>query len=181
VTPEQKLILDDVEARLATKCLVAVTGQYGYLADEYGHYEDAPTEGDKLHCRACALGSLFLGLTASQMQSLEEWANSTDDDHMREELSKHFSKRTVVLIESAFEQDATSWGSGLYDSLAEYEEDIPWKMRRDAARFGDQYEEAEDRLKAIIKNIRANNGEFVPPPVNDEWDTDSNQDEDEEE
>jgi hypothetical protein len=162
MTPEQKQILDDVEARIAIEELIPTRGDYGNV------YID---EGRK-YCRACAVGSMFIGLTNSKMLSLEEELKTISSQNMRSVLSEYFSKRTIVLMESAFETSAISWGEEMFlctngggerVDIEAYEKEIPEKHRMNAARFGLRYPNVTERLKAIIANMRANGGEFIPP------------------
>jgi hypothetical protein len=153
MTPEQIQILDDVDERIRGGCLIPSIGRYACI-------EQSPK--GKITCEACALGSLFLGLVDTHKQgTLREW-ELTGHSRMREDLSKYFSKRTIILIECAFETNDRPFGSTDEAFVRDYTAIAPEELREKAAEFGRKYTSDGRRLRAILNNIRKNDGEFIP-------------------
>jgi hypothetical protein len=112
------------------------------------------------HCDVCALGACFIshiGLfnnVASSAVIRKSYDNSVpciyfDYNVMMKSLRKTFSSDNLYLIESAFEKRAVYGAGGGTDVQA-------------AVVFGERYGDPSERLKAIMRNIIANNGRFVP-------------------
>lgn len=132
---------DTIEALNARK-IVAKCGVY--LA------HDAELNGDKLPndyaCKACALGSMFVGLT-TRVKDLSVKGHQCRS-HITEDLSKYFSDIQLDMVESAFEQREMGWAHSY--------------KTRPAKEFGNKYSDSDDRLRAIMQNIIDNNGTFKP-------------------
>lgn len=120
------------------------------------------TESDRMNgdsCKVCALGALFAcAVELHGGGKYKFWVPSRRI--IAEYLEPYFSKDQLGLIESAFEVNA-SWGECTDD--AQKAEDF-------GAQFGHKYnckgyprfDTATARMKAIMQNIIANNGTFVP-------------------
>ncbi|RJQ25713.1 hypothetical protein C4577_04945 [Candidatus Parcubacteria bacterium] len=130
------------------------------------------------NCGVCALGSMFLSyirkLDDVKVKDLTLQYNHHSKPIFRVErkgvldfkLREIFSEKQLLMIESAFERrsmcsnapdnyDNSDWSKGFgYDRVPNY--------IAEAINFGREFVEAKDRLQAIMQNIIANNGEFVP-------------------
>jgi hypothetical protein len=123
---------------------------------------DLYIEAGAPRCTGCALGSVLLAcvlrtdeLTTSDLFS----GGGVNTGNMVEYLEKYFSFKQLALIEKAFE------GSGVsgIDDMDEYQSE-----GLIAAAFGAQFKSPTARVIAIMKNIIANDGMFVPPPLTDD-------------
>ena len=156
-------IAEDVLAQLKSRKYVAETGVYAAIngaveevpSDNWSGYETVPVvkslrtflkkHAKKQSCHVCALGACFLA-NVERRNKVE-----TSDEYVRyeiaENLSSIFSPDQMDEIESAFEVSAHHGGS-----LA-------------AVVFGRRYDTDDKRLRAIMRNIIKNNGEFIPTAV----------------
>jgi len=144
MSPERKRVAiarDTIES-LQLKKVVAERGNYlGWSSME---------NGDKLpinyKCQACALGSMFVGLTTRVKNISIKDANGGVRDDITNNLSNYFADYQLDAIESAFE--------------------TPYKFNHYTAslyeKFGAQFKTDEERLVAIMQNIIDNNGTFKP-------------------
>lgn len=137
-------------------------------------------------CTVCALGACFLShvnlfnqfkvpdnLTDKRYPHIDGW--SGDCDEMFFMLRKSLGRKNMILIESAFEErDCTDHHTedlvdpaemvddewlrfyGPIDKLVKAEEVAA------AVAFGYKYDDSTNRLKAIMRNVIANGGEFMP-------------------
>jgi hypothetical protein len=149
MSPEKKrvTIAKDTIAALKTNKVCATVRVY------LG--ESARSNGDKLsnnvRCQACALGSMFVGLT-TRIKDL-----SVKVDSYRQQvvspLAEYFSPIQLKVIESAFEGGMHY--SDIYNLYGDnyYDKAINYKY---------SYTDSEERLIAIMENIIKNNGEFIP-------------------
>jgi hypothetical protein len=145
MSPEKKrvTIAKDTIAALKTNKVCATVRVY------LG--ESARSNGDKLsnnaRCQACALGSMFVGLT-TRVKDL-----SVKVDNFRQHLVEYFSPIQLKVIESAFE------GGMHYSDIHNLYGD---NYHDKAVRYKYAYTDLEERLIAIMENIIKNNGEFKP-------------------
>jgi hypothetical protein len=97
-------------------------------------------------CEVCGIGALVTShIRFNNECSLWEY-DALNQIIIHEILSPYFSEEQLWLIESAYERCAE-------DCLS---------VSHQAARFyGDEYEEASNRLVAIMKNIIENDGKFI--------------------
>lgn len=138
----------DVLAQLKSKKLIATRGVY--LDDEIWTMM-SEREGEQLQpllepleeCQVCALGSLFVAKVA-RYNKFECQGDASSYD-LRAALKGYFGEQQLFDIETAFECSAT----GNCD------------MR--AVTFGRRYDDDEERLAAIMRNIVRNKGAFVIP------------------
>lgn len=104
------------------------------------------------HCKVCALGACFLSLVkidnkfdfASNVEAVDEYSfkRYVEPGALFRRLEKVFSAPQLYLIEAAFED---------------------WDP--DLVVFAPDITAPTDRLRAIMKNIIANDGTFKPPKV----------------
>lgn len=173
MTPAQKrravLIADDVLKWMRTKRIKVETDTY-FRFDEIHENLDGQSLQEHLTtlvtrrkpCAVCALGACFIasvdrfnqvkvdselfGLFNPQMKF------ALVSDH----LSETFSTRQRDLIEAAFEQQSVLGFVGIR---------TPNAYERSAVRFGKRRTDSRARLRAIMRNIIANRGVFVPPAM----------------
>jgi hypothetical protein len=121
-------------------------------------------------CEGCQLGLMFMARV-----DLENKVNIPNDElslsrqsKMMTHLEDLFPEVQLRLIEAAFEMQPMGVGGA-----AEYFRTKPWDQReRDApyqtllaaVEFGTRYENATQRMRAILKNMKGNDGYFNPPP-----------------
>jgi hypothetical protein len=143
-------IAKDVIAWLDLKKLIPTAGTYLETV--------ATTKVNGYSCNACAVGAMFacqVERTPKLTLEVADYSEYHVDDAaevatrnycnagMRETLGKFFSREQLGLIESAFECMAFD------DAEA-------------AEKFGRRYHTEARRMRAIMENIVANGGEFVP-------------------
>ena len=120
-------------------------------------------------CKVCALGACMLakiGLYGDckvrdifeNITNVYEYYSPTSKlnglgENIHDELRSIFSYKQMDMIESAFEQSEMYSYGGL--------DDAP-KYIHDSIAFGDKYEDDTDRLRAIMRNIIRNAGQFIP-------------------
>jgi hypothetical protein len=102
-------------------------------------------------CTVCAKGALFLSLVRKKnsFKLSEDTINSGEVD-VFPKLKKHFNQTTIALMECAFEGP-----HNVYTALNADEE-----KATDA--FSERYDDDVKRLKAILKNVIKNRGQFKP-------------------
>jgi len=145
MSPERKRVAiarDTIES-LRLKKVVAKRGVYL----DWTSMEN----GDKLpknyKCQACALGSMFVGLTTRVKDVSVKDANGGIRADITDGLSNYFDNEQLDLIEDAFE---TGYGCVADDDCSTQQ------------KFGAQFKTEDERLVAIMQNIINNNGEFKP-------------------
>lgn len=170
LSPSQKRIAvaQDVIDQIETEKYKAHTGQYfdiSGLSDECTLQESIDLEGSS--CSVCAMGAVF----ASRVRlgnEVEEYDPSGDD--ITEALEGIFEEEQLRLMEVAFEgYDAAHWFDENYGEDGEEVDedgDTDWFINHDkfhdatTFRYGIKGDN-KDVLIAIMKNVIANNGEFV--------------------
>jgi len=120
----------------------------------------------KKNCTVCALGACFVSLVAIDNKfkfsfadrKCTDYGGNVDDNgnDMFARLRKLFSPVQLALIESAFE--CRSMGD---DCALDYDA-VNWLEL--AIMFGKEVEDDTNRLRAIMNNIVANKGLFIPMP-----------------
>lgn len=121
-------------------------------------------------CRVCAIGACFLShvrlfnevslgdVLGRQMfeyrkADAEYLPFSIVDTVMRRYLDDYFGRQNLQLIEAAFER-CTGYAYGHHQAY-------------DAVEFGAKFALATNRMQAIMENVIANNGTFIPPITKD--------------
>ena len=103
-------------------------------------------------CEICAKGALFLGYVDKSytVESSEFGGISLGDREVCEVLRNAFSEEELDFIEYVYEYGVTG--------------KLPANISRDKAdSFYFQYDNDQELLEAILKNIIQNNGEFILP------------------
>jgi len=149
-------IAEDVLAQLRARKYVATAGTYVDLNDAFiegkNYWEDVPVvkslqtflkkHAKKKSCHVCALGACFLANVERRNKvDLEDFYGRRD---IEVNLAGIFSAEQMDEIETAFEGNTSHGGS--------------W----DAVAFGNRYHDDTARLRAIMRNIIKNDGEFIP-------------------
>lgn len=115
------------------------------------------------HCSVCMLGACFLSHVGlyNKFKINDMLAHSLIDSEgdIKPLLRKSMGSENVILLESAYEM-ITDWGES---------DETPYfaSLRLSAAKFGQKYYDDGERMKAIMKNVIENNGEFIPPPIDE--------------
>lgn len=165
-------IAEDVLAWLRTKRLNVVTGSYCVFDEGFMPY--GYTLGTSLQkilpeivtsrkpCQVCAKGAMFIA--AVDRYNKVQLRDANGDGFSNREIIKamkaYFSKRTLDLIEVAFEcKDAN------FEFSNGYNQPVTNRVARNAIEFGKRYQDPRARLRAIMRNLISNNGDFVPPPA----------------
>lgn len=143
-------IATDVIASIEARKVNVAKGYYLLVqdgADGYCRVEDVPKLIDGKTCQVCALGASFLasiGKSTTGTIPAVEFFSDADDDYslleeadMRDHLRQFFDDDQLIAIEDAFEG---------------------WQYQR----WFESHPDAADRLMAIMKNVIANDGTFVP-------------------
>lgn len=165
MTPAQQrravLIAEDVLKWLRTRRLVVEEGSYITFFNE----DEEPAPGEALQpalatlvtskkpCTVCALGACLIAkIDRFNAVDMPQWGFGRTATVLR--LEDIFSSSQQDLIEAAFE---------LRDVAERYVID---DLHIDAAiAFGGRFDDARKRLRAIMRNIIANRGVFVPPAI----------------
>lgn len=131
-----------------------------------GDAADTQTQARALrgNCNVCALGAVFISLLGKRGNF--DWRLSHKNRHgvlpskLAERLKSTFSTEQLLLIENAFEcgRGSAAWDEGRREVFG-CEEDFDPTV---STRFGNQFPGDNDRLKAIMKNIISNGGQFIP-------------------
>lgn len=117
-------------------------------------------------CDVCGIGSCFIATVrlGDDYETDKIFENnplftglSLSSRQMRPYLRKIFTSRQLTLIECAFEQNYRHRDTT--DKLSSY---VFTQDVLEAVRFGLNYKNDEDRLRAIMYNIITNNGTFKP-------------------
>lgn len=125
--------------------LDAVSGKTAEAISEYG-ISDTRTvlKNPAVRCRVCALGAAFCAYTMR--------VNGTKSYWDRDKLAEVFPRLQMDYMETAFERgECGDCSSG-------------WEYDQGAAciAFGKRYKSDNARLRAIMRNVIANRGEFDP-------------------
>jgi hypothetical protein len=169
-----------------------------YFEGVYGLKEEVKERiyADNGKCEACAIGSLFTAYARAKtderercalVDSLQDRGQSyTLDTLFRTKLGEYFSRRTILLMEIAFEATWVRIGDTFTEEVGRMAgEDIVFArdvLRAQRFRYNHlkDADNARETLEAILLNMEKNNGEFVPPEVPNESESDLNAFENEE-
>lgn len=161
--PEQRVaIAKDALKRLETGQYVAQKGHWlSFLSDLYDLPANAslqPLILQGINCKVCALGGLLgsrIALANAATKGELSFINSFSDDKVFPKLRTYFTMEQLKQMEIAFEL-----GRGSYDYWH-------WTKKKQqpyeaAVIFGKRHQDNTKRLKAILKNLIKNKGEFIP-------------------
>ena len=174
-------ILQDVLARLNAKKF-KVKANCGYVVpDDDEAFEKlvqskakSETIANKLAktCQVCAKGAIFLSTVslknAFDFKESAGLAGHVGPVKIMSRLSEIFDRDNLDLVETAFE---TPFNEDEQLCACNSCGVVDWDDFETAERFGSYYEEDDDRLRAILENMIANEGVFKPsaaffrPPV----------------
>jgi len=118
----------------------------------------------KKHCEVCALGACLLSVVAleNKFQFTAEGDLFVTNKSVYDRLRSVFTPRQLTLIEDAFETRTTN---GLAREYAYDNSYVEVEGQHEAQLFGMKYPTDKLRLRAIMKNIIKNGGEFIPPAL----------------
>lgn len=108
----------------------------------------------KKECQVCALGAAYLSsfnLPEFKGQAPDSLYYDTAATNRVIDCAKEIFGEDTPEIETAFEM-GNGWGMGQISGARYY----------NAAKFGDQFSSAKDRLRAIMQNVVDNDGYFMP-------------------
>lgn len=135
----QREVALDVIALVKAKKIVAETGVYCQPQDANKMFgkslKSYLTRKTTKPCNACAWGALFLGYVYRKNEVTVNHAYSSSQ--MGNQLENVFSWDELKVIESAFERSAMTYSEAVEDAV--------W--------FGQQFDNDERRLLAIMRNI----------------------------
>jgi len=118
----------------------------------------------KKHCEVCGIGACLLSVVrlANDYKVSVRLGKGSEDapGEAYARVVKVFGIKNAYLIEKAFERGG---GAMEYYFAYAYDDTSMWVRR--AAIFGGQYKDDRKRMIAIMKNIIANNGDFIPPKL----------------
>jgi hypothetical protein len=164
------VIAKDVLEQLRTQKFIAKCGAYVddqihnldvFWPAEYGASLQAALPKVK-NCKVCALGAVFM----SKVNKFNRFnvGDSLNSEDLRANLKGIFSYAQLFLIEAAFEGDGNDAGAYYVRGCPEdVSGALTDKDRRAAFEFCRRHEDADTRLKAIMRNIVRNKGTFVLP------------------
>lgn len=139
------MLAKDVLKLLESRRFKPVTG--GYVEPTGRVHLDgdaqATLKNKAFKCEVCALGAAFCAYVLRVDNHLGGFS--------REKLGEVLAPEQMTLIESAFEA-TFAWGSGRVSAAELYA----------AIDFGERYTSDSGRLRAIMRNIIANDGKFKP-------------------
>lgn len=133
---------------------------WNHVRDEQLH---ETLERDGVRCLVCALGGLLCSLARvedrlSTRQVCE--ARGRDLREILERLEGLFEPKQLTLMEAFFEgADEGYYGDRILEENLDSDDSDDVRPHKD---FAGRYKSSEDRLRAIMENVIANNGEFVP-------------------
>lgn len=157
-------IAKDVITSLNTKEIVATQGSYlnsrqlwpdskEFFSEEKENLDkqvrDVFIDKNPPKCTACAVGSLFVCAVKRHDAITIGEMNTFDRGNLTDYLDKFFDQDQLHLMEDAFET--------YYDKTNRHNESY-----NEAEDFGRKYKTAKERMIAIMENVIANDGEFIP-------------------
>ena len=177
-TPAQKrvLIAQDVIAQIKAKRFIAESGIWAIPSYKDNVVLDGDESVQKLFatkelesCNVCALGGLFMSCANLNNTTTSDDLNCEADSlgeiisegrDISNGLHKFFSKKQLMLIEIYFERNQGYFTNCNVEFDSRFLKSIDFDHVRS---FGEKYGGDDNkRLKAIMENIVANNGTFVP-------------------
>ena len=161
-------IAKDVIAALNSKRFVAECGSWA--AAPWDHDLSAENTCDAVmgargtRCHVCGVGALFVSALRRFDAAKVEDVVDVNEEYDRAEadpgsfggyLEAFFSPRQLSIIECAFELGDVNYADWRGAKLSD-------KVQAKARAFGEAHDDPKARLRAIMRNIIANRGEFVP-------------------
>jgi hypothetical protein len=179
LTKAQKrvVIAKDVIKQINAKQLIAKPGWY--ISLDMSDFTSSMSIKDNYskikECRVCALGACLMATTkfanVLNFSDIGRDIHSLDNDNVKKVFSEIFSPDQLLLIEQAFEgvsRTASRFANKVLkqSQLSGIMEDrCDTFFKKNGGRMFDQKKtdkSADDRLKAIMRNIVENNGTFQP-------------------
>ena len=121
----------------------------------------------KKNCVVCALGACFLShvglFNKLKLDTFDNDSLGFSGGEITETLRSSLGVKNMTLIESAFE--CTSMGDYYYLPKFKGVEPNEQPEMEAAIQFGSKYDNPRMRLRKIMANLIANDGEFIPPPI----------------
>lgn len=178
------MIAKDVLAQIKAKRYVARSGTWAQPTFRENFFNTEQTGNESIQqlfaskeiesCDVCAIGGLFMSCTNLNNHTTYKQFNDESDEigeliaygdayetGISNGLDLFFSKNQLILIEIYFENgegyfsidnETVNTGSRFYKSI-DFDH---------VKSFNDKYQDNDDRLKAIMKNVVENDGTFVP-------------------
>lgn len=145
-------IAKDVIKLLKSKHIEATHGTYIALGRSGGEYPDPLKQLDQVieqnkgrsNCQVCAIGALLVADVMLRDKMMVKDIGSGSG--LKQRLRRHFGLGQLGLIESAFEGSMMGYSHDCYKAID----------------FGRQHKRGLNRLKAIMRNIIRNRGNFKP-------------------
>lgn len=165
---KRMMIACDVLRMIRNQSLYPEQGTY--ITAFFGEFDLLKTVSSKT-CQACALGSMFVSFVLRRkcegvrfIYYPQEYCSCIGGETVVQHLSKYFSKRQLILIESAFEcGDVVVINTPASAECQLTIKNLPKKKDvQKAISFGCDYPNDFARLEAIMKNIIQNKGTFKP-------------------
>lgn len=164
---QRTIIAQDVIDQVTVYRYNALRGSYitKFVATDMDYLDNVKEKFEKIRtCAVCALGACFMSavkfknsFTFKEIADISTTAIFTGNDKVEKILSI-FTSNQLLLIEAAFEKRDCSFFANYLKSPA----DTTYEERCKAYEFGDNFNDDNDRLVAIMQNIIDNKGEFKP-------------------
>jgi hypothetical protein len=144
---------------------------HGYLVLPWRATGERSDKVEDDGCHACALGAVFACAVDRMAMPLSGGLDKSEDEpyydanEMRNTLKPYFSNGQLRLIETAYEKQDFSGGedqafvNNEWGTFTEVTRSNVWGRAVD---FGRRYPSDRGRMRAIMRNIIANNGTFKP-------------------
>lgn len=148
-----QLRLKRFQAKEGTYVTVNIDGDIYHEDSEYHSacFKEYFKKNKQVTCQVCALGAAFVS-----MVNIKNECSVLDvmmEDGMWERLGEYFGADNIDLMESAFEiRVSQNANSGLL-----------YKILFAATSWGSQYQDPNERLRAIMLNVIRNKGDFKIP------------------
>lgn len=106
------------------------------------------------NCQVCLLGACVLSKArlydAVSMEAFRDMEIYCSDDDVRDTLADIFDIDTINCMEAAFEGESFSWMRP-----------TSYRLILEAMKFGNQFADRKECVRAVMENIIANNGRFI--------------------
>lgn len=135
-------------------------GSYLDIGRDYLDNTYDVTATGNVKCSACAIGSVFACVVAKTKSLLEVGAASSDE--MLKYLSRWFDAKQMRLMEAAFEGSLVEPYSPDGELIIDEDGDDDAELVDRAIAFNSRCVHGKTKLRRIMENIIANDGEFRP-------------------
>ena len=115
-------------------------------------------------CRVCLLGACLL----SKSRLFDEVPLKDLFNHFLYHPTRYITDRnTYRLLESVFSRDQMTMMESAFqqDSWFAIQEKVETRLAEDSQDFGSRYDNKADRARAVMENVIANGGVFIPSQV----------------